>query len=83
MAITPTNSLLTALSGLGLDGARPRPTHEASRPAPPPAQGVGNQAGGNQATGNQAAGNQATGNRAAGPDPSRPLPRGSLVNIVV
>ena len=65
MAITPTNSLLTALSGLGIDGARPRPAPEASRPpAPTPAA-------------------QPQTQRASAPDPKQPLPRGSLVNIVI
>jgi hypothetical protein len=67
MAITPTNSLLTALSGLGIDGTKPRPAPEAVRPSAPPA----------PATKPQAA------NQATAPDLSRPLPRGSLVNIVI
>ena len=66
MAITPTNSLLTALSGLGIDGAKPRPTPEAARPPQPPAPSAQPQA-----------------SHAQAPDPSRPLPRGSLVNIVI
>jgi hypothetical protein len=66
MAITPTNSLLTALSGLGIDGAKPRPAPEATRPSTPPAP----------------AAKPPTAQMTA-PDPSRPLPRGSLVNIVI
>jgi hypothetical protein len=73
MAITPTNSLLTALSGLGIDGTKPRPAPDAARPqAPAAAQPKAPQAVG------PAAGNQVT-----GPEPSRSLPRGSLVNIVI
>jgi hypothetical protein len=68
MAITPTNSLFTALSGVGIDGTRPtRPAPDAARPPHPPA---------------PAAAQPQTSNTSA-PEPSRPLPRGSLVNIVV
>jgi hypothetical protein len=71
MAITPTNSLFTALSGLGIDGARPKQAPEAARPQAPAQP--------------QASKGQANAAPAAGqtPDPSRPLPRGSLVNIVI
>jgi len=67
MAITPTNSLLAALSSIGTEGVRSRPAPEGLRPpaAPNPASPA------------------APATRAAAPDPSRPLPRGSLVNIVI
>jgi len=71
MAITPTHSLLAALSSLGTDGTRPRPGPDGVRPAapmPPPRP--------------TAAAIQPT-SQAAAPDPARPLPRGSLINIVV
>jgi hypothetical protein len=69
MAITPTNSLLSALSNIGAniatDAVRPRPAPQAARapaaaPAPPAATAA-----------------------ATAPEPGRPLPRGSLVNLVV
>ncbi|MGE5539588.1 MAG: hypothetical protein ACM30I_13295 [Gemmatimonas sp.] len=74
MAITPSNSLLTALSGLGIDATRPRPAPEAARPAAPPQPA--------SKPVSQAV-SQPAPQRAAAPDPSRPLPRGSIVNIVV
>jgi hypothetical protein len=68
MAITPTHSLLAALSSLGTDGARPRSGPDGVRPAAPmpPAAAIPTAA-----------------TQAAAPDPARPLPRGSLINIVV
>jgi hypothetical protein len=70
MAITPTHSLLAALSSLGTDGARPRSGPDGVRPAapmpPPPAAAIPTAA-----------------TQAAAPDPAQPLPRGSLINIVV
>lgn len=67
MAITPTNSLLAALSSIASDGVRPRPVPEAPRPSAAPAQ----------------ARPLAGPSQSAAPDPSRPLPRGSLVDIVI
>jgi hypothetical protein len=67
MSITPTNSLLAALSSIGTEGVRPRPAPEGIRPPPATAP----------------AAPAAAETRAAAPDPARPLPRGSLVNIVV
>lgn len=68
MAITPTHSLLAALSSLGTDGARQRPGPEGVRPTPPA---------------RPVAAAIPPAAHAAAPDPARPLPRGSLVNIVV
>jgi hypothetical protein len=66
MSITPTNSLLAALSSIGTEGVRPRPAPEGIRPPAATAPAA-----------------PAAETRAAAPDPARPLPRGSLVNIVV
>ena len=67
MAITPTQSLLTALSSIGTtDGVRPRLAPEAVRPPVAPA-----------------AKPPVAASPAQAPDPARPLPRGSIVNIVV
>jgi hypothetical protein len=69
MAVTPTTSLLAALSAIGTEGVRPRPAADGLRaPAtvPPPRPVAA-----------------ASSHQPAAPDPARPLPRGSLVNIVV
>lgn len=74
MAIPPTNALLSALSSLGLDGARPPASAQAIRPSAPAAAAAKPVA---------APLPQAAAQQPAAPDPARPLPRGSLVNIVV
>jgi hypothetical protein len=70
MAITPTNSLLSALSNIGAntgtDGIRPRPVQPVQAPAAP-----------------QQAKPSVTNALPAAPDPARPLPRGSIVNLVI
>jgi hypothetical protein len=68
MAITPTNSLLSALSNIGSEAIRPRPAPDGIRaPATPvPAKPV-----------------TASAVPTAAPDPTRPMPRGSFVNLVV
>jgi hypothetical protein len=71
MAITPTQSLLAALSSLGTDGVRPRPAPESVRPPAAPTPPGPTRAQHTAAVPTTA------------PDPARPLPRGSLINIVV
>jgi hypothetical protein len=70
MAITPTHSLLAALSSIGTDGVRSRPAPEGVRPPSAP-------------TPPSPARTQQAPVQVAAPDPARPLPRGSLINIVV
>jgi hypothetical protein len=69
MTIPPTNSLLAALSSLGVDGVRPPAAPQGVRPPAAPAPGPANPV--------TAAAAQTA------PNPAKPLPRGSLVNLVV
>jgi hypothetical protein len=67
MAITPTSSLLTTLSNIGSEAIRPRPAPESVRAPTAPVP----------------AKPAATAAHPAAPDPARPMPRGSFINIVV
>jgi hypothetical protein len=69
MAIPPTNSLLAALSSIGTD-VRSRPAESVRAPAAPTPP-------------SPARAQHAAPVQTAAPDPARPLPRGSLINIVV
>ncbi len=68
MAITPSNSLLTTLSNIGTEAIRPRPAPEGMRAPAAPV---------------PAKPVTASAAQTAAPDPGRPMPRGSFINIVV
>ena len=71
MAITPTHSLLSALSNIGsnigTDAVRPRPAAQPVQPTAAP---------------EQIKPSVTTATQTA-PDPAKPLPRGSIVNLVI